>query len=182
MNSFLKCLFYLASVSIGFFFLGRLFPAKWMRYERFPFRLFQFERNGEIYKYLGVRKWQNKLPDMSKIFPQLMPSKKLDTVVTIENTERMIQETCIAELTHSLLCVMGFGCVLLWKGFGGWIISILYLVGNLPFNIIQRYNRPKLVRLFKRMKVKEPNSKEDEEQEIFDEKSSDIKLQYGARA
>lgn len=182
MNGLFRCFLYLATISLGFFFLGRLFPKKLIRYERFPFRTFQFERNGEFYRCFGVRRWQNKLPDMSRIFPRLMPSKKLPSSITSENMESMIRETCIAELTHSLLCVMGFGCVLIWKGIGGWTISLLYLIGNLPFNIIQRYNRPKLVRLLKRMKTKKPNCAKKEEQESFHEEGSDIELQYRARA
>lgn len=95
------------------------------------------------------------MPDMSKILPDMMPSKKLPKKATSEQLERMVQETCVAELIHNLLCFLGFGCVLLWKGAGGWIIALLYMMGNIPFSIIQRYNRPKLVQIMQKLKCRE---------------------------
>ena len=60
----------------------------------------------------------------------------------------MIQETCIAEFVHIVLFVLGFGCVLIWEGPGGWMAAAVYnLLGNVPFILIQRYNRPRLQRL-----------------------------------
>ena len=46
------------------------------------------------------------------------------------------------------------GCILLavWLrgqfGLGGWVVSVVYnLLGNVPFILIQRYNRPRLQHL-----------------------------------
>ncbi len=37
----------------------------------------------------------------------------------------------------------------IWPGAGGIIVTVIYiLLGNLPFIIIQRYNRPRLQRLY----------------------------------
>lgn len=57
----------------------------------------------------------------------------------------LIKETCIAEATHVLAAILGFGCVFIWEGIGGWIVSIAFLLFNLPFVIIQRFNRPRLI-------------------------------------
>ena len=63
----------------------------------------------------------------------------------------MICETCIAELIHALLCLSGLYCLKLWPGAGGIIAAIVYiLLFNLPFILIQRYNRPRLIRLQQR--------------------------------
>lgn len=180
MNEFFKCFSYLAATSISFFFIGRLSPKKF-HYLRFPYISFGFEKDGEIYNKIRIRKWQNKLPDMSKFFSELMPAKKLPKQMNVQNMERMVQETCVAELTHVLLCIMGLGCPLIWKSIGGWILFVLYLLGNIPFILIQRYNRPKLVRLLKRLQLHKTVD-ERKEQEITYEEGSDIKLQYGARA
>lgn len=80
-----------------------------------------------------------------------------------------------------LLCIMGLGCPLIWKSIGGWILFALYLLGNIPFILIQRYNRPKLVRLLKRLQLREIADNRKEQETTYEE-SSDIKLQYGARA
>ena len=155
MKHFLKCLSYLAGISLVFFFFGRILPQKWFHGDSVPFRPFPFEKDGAIYHIFGVRKRKDGFPDMSVAFPSLMPPKKLLKVPTASQIAWMIQETCIAELVHSLLCVLGFGCIFLWRGMGGWILSLLYAFGNLPYIIIQRYNRPKYLRLLKRLKEKD---------------------------
>ena len=63
----------------------------------------------------------------------------------------MIEETCVAELTHGLLCIAGLVLLAIWPGTGGVILTVIYIVfGNLPFLLIQRYNRPRLQKLLAR--------------------------------
>ena len=93
-------------------------------------------------------------PHMSRLFKKLMPEKKL-TQKTAQDLPLMIQETCVAELTHGLLCFAGLALLKIWRGPGGVILTVIYIVfGNLPFLLIQRYNRPRLVRLYERMCAK----------------------------
>ena len=61
----------------------------------------------------------------------------------------MIKETCIAEAAHLALMIMGFGCASIWEGKGGVVISIVYFIVNIPFVLIQRYNRPRLRRILR---------------------------------
>ena len=57
----------------------------------------------------------------------------------------MIEETCVAEFTHFVLILLGFYALRLWPGTGGAVVTAIYILfGNLPFLIIQRYNRPRL--------------------------------------
>jgi len=155
MKSFFICALYLVDISLGFFLLGRILPKEWFQSEKFPFHPFAFEKDGNVYHALRVRKWKDGYPDMSVLLPSIMPSKKLPKRLTAEELNLMIQETCVAEWTHSALCVLGFGCVFLWKEAGGWILSGLYALGNLPYIVIQRYNRPKLIRLLRRLDARE---------------------------
>ena len=53
----------------------------------------------------------------------------------------------MAECIHLLLPLAGLYCLRLWPGAGGVIVALLYFLGNLPFVLIQRYNRPRLQRL-----------------------------------
>lgn len=150
MDNFWKCFWYLAITGIIAFFVGRILPKKWFRPDLFPYRSWTFEKEGRIYDNLKIRRWQNKVPDMSKILPKLMPAKNLSGNYR-ERMPRMLQETCVAELIHSLLCVTGLYCLKLWPGVGGIVIVILYIViFNLPFILIQRYNRPRLMKITKR--------------------------------
>ena len=142
----LDCIIYLAVTGLLFFAIGRFLPKQWFNADQRLFRCRRFERGGSVYERLKIKSWQNKLPDMSRIFPCVMPRKEL-CKSGITQLPRMIQETCVAELTHALLCVSGLYCVSLWSGTGGVIMAILNVLGNIPFIMVQRYNRPRLVRL-----------------------------------
>ena len=148
---FWMCVLYLALSGTAAFLLGRILPKRWFHAERFPFRAYAFEQGGKVYEKLNIRKWQNKVPDMSKIFPWLMPAKNLSGAYR-SRLPVMIQETCIAEMTHCVTALEGLVCLWLWPGIGGIIVTLLdVLLLNLPFILIQRYNRPRLVRLEKRL-------------------------------
>lgn len=155
MNDVLKCMLYFALIGFAFFIIGRVLPKELFSFEKFPFRSLPAEREGKIYQRIGVHKWKDSFPDMSRIFPFLIPSKKISKAITADRLELMIQETCIAEWVHGLLSVLGFGCIWVWKSMGGWLLAVLYAFGNLPYIIIQRYNRPRLVNLLRKMRKKE---------------------------
>lgn len=147
---FLRCFIYLVITGVIAFFVGRILPKKWFRHDLFPYRGLKFEDDGRFYDKFGVRKWQNKVPDMSRILPFMMPPKNL-TGNYKERLPRMLQETCVAELIHMLNCVAGLYCFKLYPGIGGLIIYLLYvLLFNLPYVVIQRYNRPRLLRILRR--------------------------------
>lgn len=144
---------YLLGISVLAFFLGRIYPRMWIHEDAFPFKSFSFEKNGNVYHKLKIMKWKTKFPDMSmilaKIIPGFMPKKRLEAA---DNVSVLIKETCIAEGTHFWVSVFGFGCVFIWKGIGGWILSLLYLLINIPFIIMQRFNRPRLIAAEKMLK------------------------------
>lgn len=141
---FLRCVGYLVFISLGLFAVGRFVPDRWLNPASFPFALHQFEQNGKLYDRIRIKSWQNKVPDMSKICPKLMPAKKMRDFRN--RLPEMIRETCIAELIHLVLPFLGLLCVRIWSGWG-WLMALLYALGNQPFVWIQRYNRPKLMRV-----------------------------------
>ena len=148
MRNCIFCFAYAAILGVLSFFLGRLLPKRWLRPEKFPFRTYAWEE--KLWKTLQIRKWQSKVPDMSRLFKKLMPEKKL-TRQTAQDLPLMIEETCVAELTHGLLCLAGLALLKIWPGAGGTILCVIYIVfGNLPFLLIQRYNRPRLQKLLAR--------------------------------
>lgn len=70
----------------------------------------------------------------------------------------MIRETCAAEATHTLLMLAGLGVIVIWPCVWGVMLYLVYaILGNLIFIIIQRYNRPRLVRLYERKRAKRSN-------------------------
>ena len=158
---FLRCALYLAALGFFSFLLGRILPKSWINGELFPFRTYAAE--DRFYCLIRVRVWQNKLPDMSRVFPALMPPKNLSGNYR-DRLPVMIRETCVAELTHVLLAVLGFHCITIWQGAGGVILSVLFCLGNLPFVMIQRYNRPRLIRLANWVAMREQSSAVADEQ------------------
>ena len=156
----LHCFFYLAATGIFGFLLGRLLPKRWFSAECFPFRSQPWEE--KLYRLLRVKQWQNKLPDMSRIFPKLMPAKRL-TPQTMTDLPRMIEETCVAELIHWLLWLVSPVLLVVMKKPWSIVMTVLYGLSNLPFILIQRYNRPRLLRLYERMAQREQLKKTIEE-------------------
>ena len=138
------------SYSLLFFIIGRILPKKWFDYNAFPYKAFDCEKDGKIYEKIAISKWQSKVPDMSRIFPKLMPKKRM--VATDPDTLLlMVRETCIAELIHVLLSICGlFGIYIMPGVWGVLFYAAYFLLGNLPFILIQRYNRPRLVRIYEK--------------------------------
>lgn len=174
MDGLIKCICYLAILGISVFLLGRILPQKWFHYNRFPWRMWKLERAGAIYRKLRIHKWKDAFPDMSRIFPGIMPSKKLPRKIELAQIKEMIVETCIAECVHGFLCLAGLGCLFFWKGSGGIFVAVLYAIGNIPYCLIQRYNRPKLIKILKFLKEKDRKEKREES----NEESTHLKRQY----
>ena len=151
--NFIQCAAYIAVTGIVGFLAGRVLPKKWLRPDKGLFHCFPFESGGKIYEKIGIRRWQSKVPDVSKVFPSMVPPKKLDRDFASRLPD-MICETCIAELVHLVFCVAGLYCLKLWPGVGGVTITVINIVFlNLPFILIQRYNRPRLIRLQQRYNI-----------------------------
>ena len=147
----LNCVVWLAVVGVMGFLVGRLLPAKWITPDKGLFRCLAFEKNGRFYEKLGIRKWHKRLPDMSRILPFLIPAKNMRGAYK-DRLDVMIHETCVAEVIHHIMNFCALRCLKLWPGMGGICVALLYIMLNLPFILIQRYNRPRLVHLQKRLK------------------------------
>lgn len=155
----LKCAVYLAVTGIMGFISGRLIPKRWIKPEKGWFRSFAFERSGAVYEKLGIRRWHNKVLDMSRILPCFMPAKNLSGDYE-ERLPVMIRETCVAEIVHIAVSIVGLRCLWMWPGVGGVTVTVIHIVLlNLPFILIQRYNRPRLVRLQQKL-LKKKEKKE----------------------
>lgn len=147
-------MFYMALLGILATPLGRLMARLPLNGKRFPFQALPFEKNGKLYEKLGIRRWKNKVPDMSKILTKILPPKKVPFRDDVEKLEVLVKETCVAESVHIILCLLGLGLLAIWPGPGGMVMTALYLLlGNLPFIVIQRYNRPRLLSLLEKKRA-----------------------------
>lgn len=148
----MRCLVYFILISLLSFPAGRIMPKGWIVPDGAFFRVAPGEK--PIYERLGIRYWQKKLPDMSRLFPGLMPPKS-KSGLTPELLPMMVRETCVAELTHTGLILLGWLWPFAHAGVFEVVIALLYTLGNLPFVMIQRYNRPRLLRLQQRWEKEE---------------------------
>lgn len=133
--------------------LGEALPRRWFHWDRFPYRAFSWEEEGRFYERLGIRKWKGLLPDKSK------HTKKTFTKTMVGHTDpaqltRFLQETCVAELVHWCLMLLAVYMYFHVPTVFGAIVSALYGLSNVPFIMIQRYNRPRLRRLLSRSRAR----------------------------
>ena len=150
----LNALIVAALGGFAFFLIGQLLPRSLYRPDAFPYRLWKWEDNGKIYTKIGVHLWKDHVPDMSRIIPGMV-KKKANMARTPESMRILILETCGAELIHDLLIIfispLVFAAI---RGPLGVLAAAIYALGNLLFVIIQRYNRPRLVEIYKRMEMR----------------------------
>ena len=84
-----------------------------------------------------------------------MVRKSIEDNRSSEHLKCLIEETCVAELVHWLLLLVGQLLRLFSESAVGVVASILYSLSNVPFIMIQRYNRPRLVALYQKTLVRE---------------------------
>lgn len=151
---FINCLVYLAILGLVSQAVGMSLPRKAFNPKRVPYRSYAWEKDGRIYEKIKIKKWKTKVPDVSRVVRSMLP-KKIDSRPKSAQAEQMAKETCVAESVHVFLSVLGFGCIFVWRGVGGITVSVLYALGNVPFILIQRYNRPRQLELASLLKLQE---------------------------
>lgn len=142
---------YIAAVGVASNLIGAALPRRWFDPRRFPFKPWRWERDGRVYRALRVHAWKTRLPDMSRIAPYMV-RKAVSMTASPEDVERVARETCVAEVVHVALMLFSFVVYLLYPRPLGALLAALYGLSNIPFIIIQRYNRPTLVTLAGRLR------------------------------
>ena len=113
-----------------------------MNYNRWWFKERKYEM--KFYNFLRVKKWKKHLPTYN--------SEYYD--VRKHSVEEIIQATCQAEIVHEINMILSFVPVIFTIWFGSLVAflvtsSIAFCFDSI-FVIMQRYNRPRLIRLLKR--------------------------------
>jgi len=120
-------------------------------YDAFFFKTHRWEHEGRIYQHLfRIKRWKKHLPDGGAAFKNGYRKKHL-TDFSKASLEKFLAESCRAEFSHWIsiipFFVFGFFCppiVVLYM----FIYAVLI---NLPCIIAQRYNRPRIVKIYKRL-------------------------------
>ena len=141
---------YIAVISLLGHYIGELLPRKWFDYNRFPYAAFRWEKDGAVYDKIKIKKWKKKMPDLSRIMKYMVP-KKVTRSTTAADMDLLLRETCIAEFVHIAVSVLSIGTCFISNVAFGIVVFVIYTLGNLPFVLIQRYNRPHLKRLLMKL-------------------------------
>lgn len=148
-------LIYVTIIGQACFFIGVSLPRNLFNEKLFPFKSFSFEKSGKLYRFFRVKKWKTRVPDMSRYTNVIYP-KKVYAKITSKEANRLVKESCVAEMTHYALSILGIGIYYIWKKSStGIILTILYILMNLPFIIIQRYLRPKYIDIRDKLIIRE---------------------------
>ena len=127
-------------------------PDRFFEPTRFLWRVHGFEDGGKLYEHVfHIRSWKLLLPDGGGVWKKRSYKKKNLTDYSEENLHRFLIETSRGELVHWL------GILPFWV-FGLfappaviWIMLLYALIVNVPCLIAQRYNRPRVYALYRRL-------------------------------
>ena len=117
----------------------------------------KWEKDGLFYrKYLKVHKWKQRLPDGARTHESGFKKKRLSNNDP-QYLKAFIAETGRAEIFHWLQ-IAPFWVFGLWSPpIIIWVMLAYALIVNLPCIIAQRYNRPRLVKVYNHVLRKQNN-------------------------
>jgi hypothetical protein len=138
------------SLHFGITFLYSRLP-KNLRLRLFNYKKRLFivsEKEMRIYKKIHLHKWKDILPQFNKDFNK----RNLPNKISKEYLESFINVTCKAEAIHYTIIPLGYLSVFFALLGNQQIWLIIFMptfigICNVPFALIQRYNRFRLVRL-----------------------------------
>lgn len=124
-------------------------PISRFREDFFLFKIRSWEKNGRLYRSLGIKYWKELLPDGAGIFDNGFRKRQMHGIDELY-LKRFILETCRAELVHWVIIAL-IPLFFLWNPLqvAVWMIPFGLAV-NLPCLLTQRYNRPRLQRILRR--------------------------------
>ncbi|MCM1286247.1 MAG: hypothetical protein NC213_07815 [Acetobacter sp.] len=122
--------------------VGKFIPHSF-NFKTYWFREKSFEKS--LYKVLKVKKWKDKMPSYN-------PTSYMTRDNKIEN---IVNTMCRNEIIHEVNALLSFVPILFSLAFGAIFVfvitSIIACCVDLIFVVMQRYNRPRLIRLIERI-------------------------------
>ena len=134
--------------------VGNWIPDKYFNADSFWYRTHRCENGSRFYeKVLRIKLWKRWLPDGAKAFKVGFAKGELKETDEAY-LKAFIAETCRAEFVHTIQ-ILPFWVFGLWApAFVIWIMLGYALMANLPCIIAQRYNRPRLKKLYTALYMK----------------------------
>ena len=150
--TFLLCFIVWPVLQVAAALICLYLPDRYFSPDSLFFRAHRFEKEGRIYdSVFRVSRWKHLLPDGGAILKKRGFRKQNLDSFSKENLNRFLVESARGELTH-WLAILPFWIF----GFFTppqviWYMLAYTLLINLPCIIAQRYNRPRIKKLLKRI-------------------------------
>ncbi|MBO1212233.1 glycosyl-4,4'-diaponeurosporenoate acyltransferase [Staphylococcus nepalensis] len=130
--------------------LGTYISRKCLENGHIYFKSWPIEQEGQLWqKVVKVQYWKNHLPDGQRINSTIISKSNFDKSSHADEVRQFILETRRAEFVHLLSIVPVI--VFAKSSSSVKMINLVYVViANVPCIIVQRYNRPKLERVYLR--------------------------------
>lgn len=107
------------------------------------------DREREFYKKIGVRKWKDAIPETGKYLCNFAKDK-VDDPNNNEYLIKFLRETCYAGVMHIISVFAGFFILFLpYRLTIALPIACVNALLQLPPFLVQRFNRPRLIFLYK---------------------------------
>ncbi len=150
MSILLRSLLIFITVTLAISYISTKFSPRLCFYKRWLYKERPWEKGGLFYqKKFKIKKWKDKLPELADFVKTVFPKKYIRDYA--ESTlEAYMVECCRAELTHWLIILSTLFFPIFTPPFISLGIFLLACLLNLPFVMIQRYNRPRLKLIMKR--------------------------------
>ena len=115
---------------------------------KFLYTARKWEKKGKFYtSVLKIKKWKDKLPQY--VCKNGFSKRSLNSKMDKQYMEKFIVETCRAEWNHFMCSMYWVVSIFLNSSIYAVIFSLIPILANLPFLLIQRFNRIRLCRLIK---------------------------------
>lgn len=130
-------------------------PDRIYYYKKWMYRERKWENKGRIYEnYFYVKRWKTRLPDISD-FMKWRFNKKHLAESNSDYLALFLTESCKSEFTHWMIILSSVFFIFWSDLFTTIVMFLLASILNMPYIIIQRYNRPRLIRLLRKNIVNE---------------------------
>ena len=150
MKKFAFNLFVFLISSIIVTLISTKLPDRYYNYRNWIYKERKLEKNVEFYQQMfKVKRWKKHMPEIADFINSVFSKK---SIKEFDNAyiEKYLLESCRAEFAH--WCII-FSSVmfLFYAGTAAFIYMFLISVLiDVPFIIIQRYNRPRILHIMKR--------------------------------
>ncbi|WP_281658174.1 hypothetical protein [Halobacillus sp. Cin3] len=125
-------------------------PASFIRFLQPLLRTKSWEGRGRIYRSFGIHKWKTMLPEARK----WVNKGRGKTAASIRNVyayDELGEQLTRSELSHWMQIFPAPLFFLFNPPWAGWVMIMYALLFNLPFIMIQRYNRARVSHLSDRI-------------------------------